>query len=375
MIKYAVIIIGGGPAGAVCGIALQRAGISTCIFDKAVFPRDKLCGGLLTKKTMDLLGLYCPEIPPENFIVKETQSVEFYYRDETILRFSTRIPLYLTERTLLDEKLINLYKTLGGTVFGNAAIRPHQIDLASNTLQFADKTYHFEVLVGAYGCGNLLAKPHSIKADHSFCIEGKAVMKSPENAVRIYFGHVRGGYGWDFPKKDHFTVGTLEVKRGRRISESFFRDIIKKDMHSVHGALIPSGRKVALKKLRQNVLLAGDSAGFTDPVTGEGIYYAILSGKITAESVQKAIRNGNGKYLDDYLQKVRTIRRNIRDANFLKKILYHPLVLKHFMHFIRRHPSLALFYVEEMVSQYRYRYRDFVFQYLWRRFIKGERWG
>ncbi|HOW25743.1 MAG TPA: NAD(P)/FAD-dependent oxidoreductase [Bacteroidales bacterium] len=375
MIKYAVIIIGGGPAGAMCGIGLQRAGISTCIFDKAAFPRDKLCGGLLTKKTVDMIQHHCPEIKPEEYVVEETNSVAFYYQNEPIIHFSTRIPLYLTERTLLDDSLIKLYRNLGGTVFENETIRAHQIDPGSRTIHLDTGTYHYEVLIGAYGCRSLLARLHSIDPDHSFCVEGTADKVSAEKTVTIYFGHVRSGYGWDFPKKDHSTVGTLEETKGDRISGSFFRDIIKKDMHSIRGALIPSGRKVALKKLRQNVLLVGDAAGFTDPVTGEGIYYALLSGKIAAESVQEAIRNGNEKYLDDYLQKVRTIRKNIRDANFLKKILYHPLVLKHFMHFIRRHRSFALFYVEEMVSQYKYGYKDFLFRYLRRRFIKGERWG
>jgi hypothetical protein len=69
------------------------------------------------------------------------------------------------------------------------------------------------------------------------------------------------------------------------------------------------------------------------------------------------------------------MRKNIRHAYVLRSILYNPFILKHFMRFIRRHRSFALYYVEEMVSQYRYRYGDFVFYYLKRRFLKGERWG
>lgn len=355
-----------------CGIELQRAGISTCILEKASFPRDKLCGGLLTKKTVDLLKSYCPEIEPDEYVVEETDSVEFYYKGESVISFRTHIPLSLTERTLLDESLIKLYQKLGGAVFENTTVRPNHIDLTSNTINLGTGTYHFDVLVGAYGCRSLLAKLHSIELDHSFCMEGSAGKDSAEKTVKIHFGHVRGGYGWDFPKKDHTTVGTLEEPKGGRISGPFFRDIIRKEVHSIQGALIPSGRKVRLNRLQQNVLLVGDAAGYTDPVTGEGIYYALLSGKIASDSIQKVIRTGNGRYRDIYLLNTRKMRKNIRDAYFLKSILYNPFVLKHFMNFLRRHRSFALFYVEEMVSQYRYRYKDFVWHYLRRRFVGRE---
>ncbi|HNS17518.1 MAG TPA: NAD(P)/FAD-dependent oxidoreductase [Bacteroidales bacterium] len=372
MKSFPVIIIGGGPAGAVCGIELQRAGISTCIFDKASFPRNKVCGGLLTKKTVDLLKDYCPEIGPDEYVVEVTDSVEFYYRGEPVIRFKTRIPLYLTERTVLDDRLIKLYQRLGGTVFENTTVRSHHIDLASNTINLDTGIYHYDVLVGAYGCRSLLAKLHSIELDHCFCMEGHTDKDSPEKTVKIYFGFVRGGYGWDFPKKDHTTVGTLEEEKGTRISGPFFRDIIRKEVHSIQGALIPSGRKVKLKKMRQNVLLVGDAAGYTDPVTGEGIYFAFLSAKAAADSIQKAIRTGDGRYRDIYLQNTRKIRRNIRDAYLLNKILYNPFIIRHFMNYIRRHRSFALFYVEAVVSQYNYPYRSFMWHYLRERFESGK---
>ena len=374
MKNFTVIIIGGGPAGAMCGIELQRAGVSTCIFDKDAFPRDKLCGGLLTQKTVDLLTGYCPEIRPDEYVVKETDSVEFSYRSEPVISFRTELPLYLTERTVLDDRLIKLYQKLGGTVFENAMIRSHHIDPESNTINLDTGTYRYDVLVGAYGCRSLLARLYSIDLDHCFCIEGTADKNSPEKTVKIHFGHVRGGYGWDFPKKDHFTIGTLEETKGIRISDSFFRDTIKKDVHSIRGALIPSGQRIMLKKLRQNVLLIGDAAGFTDPITGEGIYYAIMSGKLAADSIRNTIQTGDYKYRDAYLQSIRKIRKNISAAYFLKSILYNPFVLKHFMRFIRKHRSFALFYIEEIVSQYKYGYRNFVWHYLRERFGYGKHW-
>ncbi len=360
-----------------CGIEMQKAGISTCIFDRAIFPREKLCGGLLTQKTVDLLKNHCRDIRPEEYITEETNSVEFYYEKKPMMDFRSRVPFYFTERTLLDDRLIKQYKKLGGTVFENIKIHSNQIDLNSGTIRLDAETFKYEVLVGAYGCGHLLTRLHHINLHRSFCVEGKAEKDSTEKTVRIYFGLVMGGYGWDFPKKDHFAIGILEEKNNRNIrniSDTFFREVNPKEVHSIRGAFIPSGQPVPLKKLPKNVLLVGDAAGFIDPITGEGIYYALLSGIISAESILQAIRTGNDNFRDIYFKNTKKIRKNIQVARSQKAILYNPFFLKHFMNFIRKHRSFALFYVEEVMSKYKYRYKDFVMHFLVKRFIEKKRW-
>jgi flavin-dependent dehydrogenase len=64
MDKYDVIIAGGGPAGATAGYLLGTLGVHTLLLDKSVFPRKKLCGGVLTHKTLKLL----------NRVFKETEN-------------------------------------------------------------------------------------------------------------------------------------------------------------------------------------------------------------------------------------------------------------------------------------------------------------
>lgn len=377
MNKYTVIIIGGGPTGAMCGIELQKAGVSTCIIDRAVFPRDKLCGGLLTKKTLDLLGKSCQEIPPEEFVIDKTDSVKLYYRNEKVIEFTSRIPFYFTDRKILDHVLIKHYQKLGGTVYENTKISLEKIDNEFNTLKLNNESLRYEVLVGAYGCGNLFTRWISKDPRYTFCIEGKVGKDPTEKNIEIYFGLIRRGYGWNFPKKDHLAIGIggeNDKRNVRDVFNAFIREVTPKDVFSIHGAPVPSGRLVNFKKLRSNLLLVGDAAGFIDPITGEGIYYALLSGKVAADSILQATRAEDPHYRDIYLANIRKIRKNITYAYFLKAILYNSFVLKHFMHFIRKHHSFALFYIEEIVSQYKYGYKDFMWHYLRERFGRGKRW-
>lgn len=88
--------------------------------------------------------------------------------------------------------------------------------------------------MGAGVCWQL----HSIDPDHSFCVE-TADKVSAEKTVTIYFGHVRSGYGWT-SQEGSFYGRDAGGNEGRPDFGFFFRDIIKKDMHSIRGALIPS---------------------------------------------------------------------------------------------------------------------------------------
>ncbi len=61
MEKTKVLIAGAGPAGSTCGLLLRKKGIDCIVVDRAVFPRDKICGGGLTPRSYKLLGQLLPE--------------------------------------------------------------------------------------------------------------------------------------------------------------------------------------------------------------------------------------------------------------------------------------------------------------------------
>ena len=367
---YDVLIIGGGPAGAMAGIELQKKGICTCIIDKETFPRTKLCGGMLTQKSMDLVVRHCPGLDPEDFVVEKTGTADFYYEGKKLNRFPTRTVYYLTERTIFDDQLIRYYLEQGGTIMQNIVIKAGDIHFKENAITVDTKKVGYEFLVGADGCNGVLCRAAHIKRYDYLCLEGNIPRnQDQEKEFRIYFGVAGKGYGWYFPKKEHYCTGMGGKGSGRTIRDQanrFFRQVTDLQVQQVKGAFIPSGKRLKTRRIPKNVLPVGDAAGFADPITGEGLYYAMLSGIQAADAISNSAKNKKRNALRLYNKNVLPIRQNIRAALFWQKILYFPPVFRAFMKHLQTHTNFARFYLEKVIATGEYNYRDFLWLYFTR---------
>jgi flavin-dependent dehydrogenase len=133
-----------------------------------------------------------------------------------------------------------------------------------------------------------------------------------EGYFDVYFGVSPAGYSWVFPKDDHLTVGV-----GCRLSKltdgpSLFRNFVDcvpevnaANISNPQAHLIPLGGTVHVPIVAERVLLAGDSAGFAEPLLGEGIYFAILGGQIAAETAEAACRTErfDTRFLSQYRER------------------------------------------------------------------------
>ena len=371
MKDYDVLIIGGGPAGAMAGIELQKKGLRTCIIEKETFPRTKLCGGMLTQKSMDLVIRHCPGLDPEDFVVERTGTVDFYYEGNKLNRFPTRTLYYQTERIIFDDLLIRYYLEQGGTIMQNIFVKAGDIHFKENTITVDAKKVGYEFLVGADGCNGVLCRAAGIKRHDYLCLEGN-VPRDPdkEKELRIYFGVARKGYGWYFPKKEQYCTGMVGKGSGiiiRDQAERFFKQVSDHVPEGVKGAFIPSGRKLNIRRLSKNTLPVGDAAGFADPFTGEGLYYAMLSGILAAHAIndsaknkKTSAKNKKRNALRLYNKEARIIRKNIRAALFWLKVLYFPPVFRAFMKHLQTYKNFALFYLEKVIATGECSYRNFV---------------
>jgi geranylgeranyl reductase family protein len=362
-----VVIIGSGPAGTMCGIELQRSGLTTCIIEREKLPRQKLCGGFLTQKTVDLIHLKCPEIEMSEYVTNQTHSFGFYHGSTRLMTVDTACTYYSTDRLLLDNLLVQYYKKVGGTVMESTLIRRDDIDFRRNTVTTDDEEISYRMLVGADGCNSIVTRAAGIVRHDMFCLEGRCHADDfDSNDLRLYLGCPRDGYAWFFPKKDYYTVGlggSNEGKRMKTVAKEFFDHVIGRDVENVKGAFIPTGKKLSLAALPANVLLAGDAAGFIDPITGEGIYYALRTGSWAAEAIAECAGNVSDLH-HTYNRKTAVAWKNIKHALRWHLLLYSRPVFPRFVSSLGHHERFARFYLERLVSTYEFNYKNFVWYYL-----------
>jgi flavin-dependent dehydrogenase len=114
------------------------------------------------------------------------------------------------------------------------------------------------------------------------------------------FGQVPYGYGWVFPKGKWLSIGVGGIFKGKKINpRQQFNNLIKglqfvteENVKEVFGHPLPSFYSEEQIVSRGRVLLVGDAAHLIDPLTGEGIYYALRSGMLAAEAILQSKRNG-----------------------------------------------------------------------------------
>jgi geranylgeranyl reductase family protein len=283
-------IIGGGPAGAYCACCLTENDIYPVIFDPT-HPREKPCGGLVTvlaQKWFPFLNRISIEHSRRNkiyFIFPSGNRVCFRLRD-WILGFSRlELDQYLVNRAvgkgaeLIEEKVVALKKK--GKLW---------------QLKTAKQTYMAKFLIGADGVNSIVRReiigPLSVK-DKGLCY-GYLVKELKDEELTIKFSPYRKGYIWVIPRALNTSIGiiTTELSASHGLKKELDMFIQQNYPHikkiSRWAALIPSVKDPEIFNTPlagTNWVLIGDAAGHADPVSGEGIPFAILDGELAAQAV------------------------------------------------------------------------------------------
>jgi geranylgeranyl reductase family protein len=311
------IVVGAGPAGCACAYDLASAGKSVLLLDKTEFPRMKACAGGLTMKTVRALRY---SIEP---VIR--QRLDRMVLEE---RNSSRIPVryrklicVMTERSELDAYC--LAKTIdAGAVFQ----RIRQIEeISENEDHVAVTTQDGPVrgrfLVGADGVNSRvrrLAESDPGWFRTAFAIEACVPRNTLKDDLVFDFAPVMAGYGWVFPKGDHANIGLYSLDKNEQLNRSRLSSYIARRLGIDARAEKFTGQHAGFGAAQHNVkshriFLAGDAGGFVDPLTGEGIYGAVISGQAAAGAVVAELEK-KAPAKETFIRLTEDLRKNLRIA-------------------------------------------------------------
>ena len=342
---YDLVVLGAGPAGAAAAFAAARDGLSVALIDKAAFPRAKLCGGLFSGRArMYFEKVFDRPLDPALFDPRHT--VGFYMRGLPMGAPQITSPMHVTMRWDMDAWLKDLACQAGAADF--TGHRVAALDLATNTVTLQDGApLSYKVLVGADGVNSLVSKHLNGRSYDPARIGFALEIEAPNTTdlgrdalLRVDFDAANWGYGWEFPKARTTTIGIGGIHlRNPDMQERMarYRTLLGDNSTArVKGHFLPFGEDKGPPG-RGNVLLAGDAAGFIDPITGEGIAYAFQSGQCAARAAARAIAMGKpANALKYYKRGVAPIRRSLRIACRIRPLVFsdrfRPVFERNFEH-------------------------------------------
>jgi geranylgeranyl reductase family protein len=310
-----LVVVGAGPAGSTAAIAALRAdpAARVLMLDAADFPRDKVCGDGVAPHALDVLadlgvdvaGLTAGTSPIDRLCLTSPRGV-------TATRRFAR-PASVVPRALLDARLVRAAQTAG------AQLRRHRVRTLTSVRGGVDidGAIHARTVIGADGAESVVRRQCGARGapagTTAIALRGyTSAQPWPAGEQRLVMTTAHWpAYAWVFPVGD----GTANVGYGELIGAAPpTRAELAERLHD----LLPDCPPVALRGHRLplspgrpdvghgRVLLAGDAASLINPLTGEGIYYAVLSGYLAgtaamtpqpADRYRRSLRRRLGRHL------------------------------------------------------------------------------
>jgi len=294
--RFSVVVIGAGPAGSAAAMTLASQGVDVCLVDRKLFPREKLCGGLLTERSRQAYERIFGE-GWEDIVVDRAEGVRFFDGERLLSEIDHDTTLYFTRRIRFDHTLLKKAVGAGAVaLLGNGA---REIDPERGLVHLRDgQKIFYDYLIGADGVQSLVAKKcwgESLdKGEIGFALECEVPLSERVERVEvpeIYFNTIAWGYAWIFPKNETLTVGMgglyrLNGEMRKRFESFLVRKFGTTEGLEIKGHYLPFGayrRDAAIG----NLFLCGDAAGYVETITGEGIAYAMESGYNAAQVILK----------------------------------------------------------------------------------------
>ncbi len=283
-----VVVVGAGPAGSAAALAALRTrpGARVLLLDRAAFPRDKACGDGIAPHALDVLAdLGLPGLVDDH---RPVRRLHLGFPGGPVASDDMRRPARVVPRAVLDAR-VRAGALAAGAVPGRRTVRSVR-PMPGGLL--VDGEIEARVVVAADGAGSALRRgaglPGAPAGHVAMALRGYApVREDLADEQRIVFAdRDQPAYAWSFPVGD----GRANVGYGQVLRED--RPLTRAHLLERLEDLLPGttaggtgwrGHHLPLSSRRPRqpdgrLLLAGDAASLINPLTGEGIYYAVLSG-------------------------------------------------------------------------------------------------
>ena len=290
-----VVIVGAGPSGCSAAWGLAVNGLRVLLLDRTEFPRKKTCAGGLTVKAVRALGYSIAPVIQRSVC---NLSVSCRMRHPKLLKSNAPI-CHMVERSAFDY--FCLRKTVSAGARFAVVKRIDKVVESDRSVSLVTDggVIRARFLIGADGAHSRVRRltGRFTRFRPGFAVEGR-VDRAPPNDLNMGFdfSRVAGGYGWVFPKAEHINVGLYTLRSDVRITR---QDLVDYSVRRI-GRPVPTritGSPLGMGGWRYRpgcgrVLLVGDAAGLVDPLLGEGLYHAIISGQEAASAILDAMDSG-----------------------------------------------------------------------------------
>ncbi|TGE10325.1 NAD(P)/FAD-dependent oxidoreductase [Hymenobacter fodinae] len=322
---YDVLLVGAGPAGTACALALRDSGLRVALVDKAQFPRDKICGDAIPSPTLKALARLNPAYATEVLALTAAHRAEVAHSRLVApagaeVHISWKAPAFNSPRLHFDDALLQLVRRHTSTeILENWPVQtveatPAHVALRSSRPELAPLTAR--LVIGCDGANSVVGRqlvPWPLdRRRHCAAVRVyyTGVQHAPETTSDFYFlrRHL-AGYCWVFPVGN----GVYNVGFGM-LSSDIARDQVDlkqvlRQLLSEHPGLAPRFREARpLGKIQgfglplggsarpltgPRALLCGDAAALIDPMQGHGIDKAVQSGMLAAEHAKRCFQQNN----------------------------------------------------------------------------------
>jgi geranylgeranyl reductase family protein len=295
-----IAVVGAGPAGAACAAAARRAdpAARVLVLDRADFPRDKVCGDGIAPEALDVLGGLGIDVAVLTDGYPGVPRLRLHSPGGTTVERAMHRPASVVPRAVFDDRLLTA-ALVGGSelrrhVVRRLVVRPEHVEV--------DGSFTAGVVVGADGAESVVRRALGIapNAPDRLAIAIRGYAPEPtglEGVQTILTTEQRWpAYAWSFPLGD----GRANVGYGELVSGGVHREELVAGLERLLPGVAADGLRahrlpLSTGRPRQpdgRVLLAGDAASLINPLTGEGIFYAVLSGSLAGAAAVRGAAAG-----------------------------------------------------------------------------------